>query len=263
MTSFAEWHLIQFTPDMRRREPRNIGVAATDGTAWHLRLFGVDEGTNGVDGRSLRKLQLTRDDYLRWVEYYSTLIGEGQIERIRQSQRRRPTEFRLVNGGESELKESLVEFTGRLYGELVDDAPTASESHARTLQLNVERVLTTAHVTASADVVIPGKWDSGAVDEIPFNYSYTNGRLHLMDRLQLHQTSLEQSKMLARDFNARAHAVIEAGSAGSFVAFYSQSVVDQLGTDSVLAPLWQVAHIVDVDDIHGAAEDLSGYIHAA
>lgn len=83
-----------------------------------------------------------------------------------------------------------------------------------------------------------------------------------MDRLQLGRTSIEQSKMVARDFNARARAVLDAGTANSFIAFYSGEVVDQIG-DSVLAPLWKVGHIVDVDQPpRRAADELLGYIYS-
>ena len=55
MAKLIEWHLIQYMPDMRRREPRNIGVAATDGEEWKVELFGVDSRTGLVNGRVLRR----------------------------------------------------------------------------------------------------------------------------------------------------------------------------------------------------------------
>lgn len=263
MASFAEWHLIQFTADLRRHEPRNVGVVATDGQQWQLRLFGVDPDSRTVDGRSLRRIRnLTKDDYARWVEYYHSMIMDGRVDRVLQSQRKHPTEFRLVNGGQSELRNSLSEFVSDLYDEMVRDDVQSSENHSKLLQSKVERVLTAADISPNPDVVIRGRWGD-RYDDIPFNYGYANGKLHLMDRVQLHQISEDQSKMIARDFNARAHAVMDAGTADSFVAFYSQSAVDELGGDSVLAPLWGVAKIVDVDDTRSAARDLRDILHVA
>ncbi len=83
MSSFAEWHLIQFTPDLRRREPLNIGVAATDGAEWQLRLFGVDSKSAQIDGRGVKKrFHLLKDDYSPWVTYFQTMVSEGRIEQI-------------------------------------------------------------------------------------------------------------------------------------------------------------------------------------
>lgn len=95
-----------------------------------------------------------------------------------------------------------------------------------------------------------------------FNYAYTNGQTHLMDRLQLHYPSVETSKMIARDFNARVTAARSAGAAQSFIAFYSGEAVDEMGTDSMLTPIFKVAELVDVDDIGSAAEDLLEAMHS-
>lgn len=46
----AMWHLIRYTADMRRKEPRNVGVAVSVGDAWSVKLFAVDEAGN-IDGR--------------------------------------------------------------------------------------------------------------------------------------------------------------------------------------------------------------------
>ncbi|GAB07612.1 hypothetical protein GII30_08900 [Gordonia amarae] len=114
------WHLIQYTADMRRREPRNVGVAATDGAGWVVRMLGV--GRSGViDAKALRRLNLAKSDYEPWVRYYADTLGEGGIERVMASQRRRPGEFRVIPGGDDELSGSLDECAGQLFAELVED----------------------------------------------------------------------------------------------------------------------------------------------
>lgn len=260
MATFAEWHLVQFTADMRRREPRNVGVAVTVGEEWRLRLFAVDPKTHAVDGRALRRMQLTKDDYAAWVEYYTLMMGDGGVDRIRRSQRMRPAEFRMIVGGQTELHTDLDSFIENLFGEMVQADKTSHDDPSKELRRRVEKVLDIADISPAPDFVVPGKWGDAA-DAIPFNYGYQNGQLHLMDRLQLHQGSIERSKMIARDFNARANAAMEADSAHSFIAFYSQSAVDDVNDSSILAPLWRVGHIVDVDHIGEAAEELRAHIY--
>ncbi|QAY17643.1 hypothetical protein SEA_MARTEENA_39 [Gordonia phage Marteena] len=260
MPEYAEWHLIQFTQDVRRREPRNVGLAVTDGKAWRVRMFATSPA-GSVNGRALRTLRLSKDDYAQWVSYYFELLGAGNIEQVRRSQQRRPTEFRVIPGGHAELRDNLSSFTDTLFRELVHDEQTvAPESPSRALEAKVEDVLRIAQIDPVPAPLVPAVWDGDIKDDVHFDYMFTNGKVHLMDRLQLSQTSTEQAKILARDFNARAHAVEKAGYANSFIAFYSQDVVDAIG-DSVLAPLWRVGEIIDVDDLENAAGGLRHYIY--
>ncbi|QTF82285.1 hypothetical protein SEA_ZIGGYZOO_41 [Gordonia phage ZiggyZoo] len=262
MAVYAEWHLIQYTPDMRRREPRNIGLAASDGESWQVRLLATHPRTGVVDWRALRSLHIAKEDYEQWVDYFRHMIMNGQIARIRRSQRHRPSEFRVIPGGRTEMHSPLTEFLDMMYGELVQPPKvTAAEGPARVLAGKVERVLRAAEIDPVPEPLVPAVWEGDTHDAVRFNYAFTNGQTHLMDRLQLSQPSLEQSKMLARDFNARAHAVEKAGYASSFIAFYSQEVVDQVG-DSVLAPLWRVGKIVDVDQTGSAAERIRDLIYS-
>ena len=124
------WYLVQYTPDMRRREPRNVGLVATDGAGWVVRMVGVDPpGTSGagtigvgtIQAGALRRLGLTKPDYEPWVRYYTETLGEGGIERVIASQRRRPTEFRVIAGGEEELRGSHGAHADSLFAELVAD----------------------------------------------------------------------------------------------------------------------------------------------
>lgn len=256
MTDFAEWHLIQFTADMRRREPRNIGVVATLGRDTAVRLFGVHSSSGEIDGHRLRRYRLTKDDYAPWVDYYMSAFGDGGIDRIKHSQRHRPTEFRLISGGYTEVSgQSASEFADHLFAELVDDDSSTREDYSKVLRYKVDTVLKAAEVSPEHEVTVDGTWGERH-DLIRFDYGLTVGDLYLMDRLQLHQSSLELSKMVARDFNARARAVTEAGTGSKFIAFYSNDVVVGHGTDAMLAPLWEMGHIIDVDQTRQAVQSL-------
>lgn len=82
---------------------------------WQLRLVGVDARSAEIDGRGLKRFQLLKDDYAPWVTYFRAMVGEGRIDQIQRSQRRRPTEFRLVTGGRSELHAPLTVFIDTLF----------------------------------------------------------------------------------------------------------------------------------------------------
>lgn len=252
----AAWHLIQFTADMRRREPRNIGVAVeVDGT-WAVKLFGAD-ATGTVDGRALRKYSLAKEAYESWVEYYRTMILSGRYEQVIRAQQRRPTEFRLLRGGYLQTTRSAYETAETLFAELVHRDEVVVEPHAKVLRRKVERVLSVAEIQPVQNVVVGAKWGdtNASSDDVEFDYSYTNGQVHLMHRLQLHHPSQDQAKVVARDFNARVNGARSAGAALSFIAFFSGQVVDEVG-DSVLTPAWRVAKTIDVDHPELAADEL-------
>jgi hypothetical protein len=220
------WHLIQFTPDMRRKEPRNIGIAVLAENQWALKLVAVDEAGR-VNGRALQKFNLTKDGYSAWVEYYTDRILAGQWERIVKSQQRRPSEFRLVPGGYSREIGSARDIATKLFAELVQRDEKSIEPRAKVLRERVEGTLRLAELDVQPDITVPALWGD-ARDDVSFDYTYTNGRRHLMNRVQLHQTSLDVSKGLAREFNARVTAARAAGSAESFIAFYSGEAVDDM-----------------------------------
>ncbi|GAF48824.1 hypothetical protein [Rhodococcus wratislaviensis] len=262
----AAWHLIQYTADLRRKEPRNVGVVAQVDGEWAIRMFAVDGEDQSVNGHRLRTLRLTKDGYENWVRYYHRLTESGSWDEILRHQARRPSEFTVRKGGFVSTQQSASDLVQRLYNELVETADH-SVSRAKLLQAQVESVLTIAEIAPAVEVAVPARWDRGTQaeqdDSVPFNYAYTNGQQHLMDRLQLHQNSVSMSTMIARDFNARVTAASAARTAESFIAFYSGEAIDEMGSDAMLTPIFKVAHIVDVDDPEAAADSLLGLMHPA
>ncbi|PKV81044.1 hypothetical protein ATK86_5490 [Nocardia fluminea] len=264
----AGWHLIQFTTNSRRKEPRNIGVAAEVRGQWVLKLFAVDD-SGQIDGRALRRFGLTKDSYADWVEYYTHMLTvEGNPDQVIRSQQRRPGEFRLIPGGHTTSDATAVEFADQLFRELVvTDEPTASEPWARLLKQRVETVLRVAQVEPQPDVEVFASWGddpaAGDLDAVKFDYQVNGDRTHLMDRLQLHRVNVDTSKSIAREFNARVTAARAAGAASSFIAFYSGEAVDAMSSDSMLTPVFKVAKIVDVDNTRQAVEDIHRFLRSA
>lgn len=263
----TEWHLIQFTSDLKRKEPRNIGVVAGSDGQWELRLVGADYSGSVTTGA--RRFGLPKSAYAPWVAYYTRMVRAGRIADVLVSQRHRPTEFRLVSGGVIMGQQEVSDVVDSLFGELVDtEAKKPAEDRAKVLRRNVEKALELANIVPIPEVEVHARWGIGDDeaseydDDVRFDYSYTNGQVHLMDRLQLHQPSVEQARILARDFNARVSGVRATGVAQSFVAFYSGAALDGLG-DAVLAPVWRVAHSIDVDRPGRAAGELSSIMQPA
>ncbi|BBE47430.1 MULTISPECIES: hypothetical protein [Rhodococcus] len=258
----ATWHLIQYTADLRKKEPRNIGVITEVADSWAIKLFAVDD-QGEVNGRVLRRFQLSKDGYRNWVDYYRRLILAGALDTVAHNQSRRPTEFSLVQGGYINTYQSAEDLAQRLYGELVSDEGTQSEPRAKVLLRSVETTLSIAGISPIPDVSVPASWGGGVAgkdDDVSFDYSFDNGQAHLMDRLQLHQPSVSTAQMVARDFNARVSAVRAANAGKSFVAFYSGEAVEDMGTDAILTPIFKVAHMIDVDEIETAASTLQEII---
>lgn len=254
----AAWHLIQYTADSRKKEPRNIGVVTQVGESWAIKMFGVDDD-GAVNGRVLRRFQLSKDGYQNWVEYYRRLVLGGAWGKVTDHQSRRPTEFCAVQGGYIKTYQSAQELAQLLYTDLVSDESSMPESHAKILQRRVETTLSIAGVAPTPDVAVPASWGGSAVsqdDSVSFDYSFLNGQPHLMDRLQLHQPSISNAHMVARDFNARVSAAKAAKVAERFVAFYSGQAVEDMGTDAMLTPIFKVAYMVDVDNAEDAANEL-------
>lgn len=262
--SDTAWHLIQYTRDPRRKEPRNIGIAVEQSGTWALRLIGLS-GLRYVGGTELRQFGLSRDPFEEWADYYVDQIISGRMDRVIDAQRRRPTSFRVVSGGYISTTEALDAVADRLFRELVDVKERKSEDHGKVLRTKVESVFSRAALTPQVDVHVPAQWRSTGVedapdDDVPFDYAYRNGQLHLMDRLQLHQSNVEHARMIARDFHSRVLGARAAGASQSFIAFYSGSALTAIG-DGVLIPAWKVARAIDVDDPTDAVQQLAAIFH--
>lgn len=255
----AMWHLIQYIPNMRRKEPRNIGVAARVEGRWLLKLHAVDQ-YGRINGRALRSYGLSKDGYEAWVRYLRARILSGELDSLFRAQRKHPAEFRIVPGGYTEIVGSPDELIAQLYADLVAREAAVSEPWTKLLRNRVERALTMAEILPEPEIDVPARWgddpQTDSQDVVRFNYRYVNGQTHLMDRLQLHQNSVAHAKMVANDFYARANAARAAGSAQHFIAFYSGEAVEEMNSSAMLTPMFKIATTVDVDSVSDAADRL-------
>lgn len=97
MSSAARYLIAQYTPDLFRREPRNVGVLVDKGGNVAARFFG-EVMPGEVDGRKLRGFDYP-DVYRQWVEYWRDQLNRGQdgIMSVIHASR---DHYRIVEGGE-------------------------------------------------------------------------------------------------------------------------------------------------------------------
>ncbi|GAA2085171.1 hypothetical protein IDH50_06835 [Aeromicrobium tamlense] len=252
----ASWFLIQFTADLARREPRNVGVVLETPQGWLTRF--VAHGPDGVDGRRLRRFRLPKNAYEEWVGYFHRNIDGGTWDRVLETSKVR--NFRALRGGEIyEDRDWNVELD-RLFGEMVE---TRDEESSEGLKNRVKRILTAADVTSEEDYAVEVDYGDDHRSEVSWDFAYRNGSLWLMEGLRLGGAL---ARTQAEAFYGRAKGTEKAMSAGGglpkFVCFLDGVVgLSDDVADRILAPIDAVAHAVDVDDEERAIEEVAAMFH--
>lgn len=176
----ARWLVAKYIPDLRRREPRNIGVIAGIGTNVQSRFLGQrPDGT--VDGRRT-KWAGSVAVYKAWIEYWrehardlsrvddllSHAVDDNYV-----------LEFggERIAGGADEIDVRTLAET--LYINLVEDLPQRDSLTIAELSETVIKRLGIEHRVKRSERI-----DLNA-DSISFDYRYDNGRVNLMQRINL------------------------------------------------------------------------------
>lgn len=253
----ATWYLVQYTHDLNRREPRNVGVLLHAPGGWLSKFLG-ETSTGDIRGTAIRHLHGSVEVYRSWVEYFRRKVASddwASIDRI-QGGRQRNYAARLggtiLDPGGHTWHQTLE----RLYQDMVGAEPAPPVRGGRTSHLldATERVLAESGITPERSVRVPALFDKGGqITHVPFRYSYVNGQVHLMDLVQSHVTP-EQAGADARELRARVDATRRAKSANSFVVFYASSLLREDYADQVLLPIEDESHTVDVDNENEAID---------
>jgi hypothetical protein len=252
----ADWYLIQFTANMKRREPRNVGVALRSPQGWLARFFGVENGH--VDGRRLRPLSVSADAYAAWVDHYTRHLNNDGWERVLRDRKER--NFAVVPGGTIyETRATWATELDRLYSELVDDDTSSRTLAERESSLEIaSRVLRVANIAAERDVQVEADFGERKTD-VRWDFAHQNGSLHLMNSLRL---TGRNPAILTESFYARAKAVGAARpKLTKFVCFYD-GLENQTNVDRVLAPIEAVATTVDLSNFEEAVETVQRHVHS-
>ena len=178
----AEWLVAKYVPDLRRQEPKNIGILLRTGDSYLLRFLG-ERDAGRVDGRSVRSLVGSVDNYKAWIDYWR-YVAEGANEPEAISGKRRGDDsYFLEYGGQRLLgntEESSEDLLDNLYSILVEEMPEPDTLNVRQLS---ERVLD--RVGIRDQVTEKYRLPVSVTDSALFDYRYENGSVSLMKRVTL------------------------------------------------------------------------------
>lgn len=245
----ANWYLIQYTHDLRRHEPRNVGVAVHGSDSWHFRFAGEDE-KGIIHGKKLRARNLDRELFESWVKFYKRQAADGRWADVLNEQGRIGGNFRIAPGGIRLLDDDPWHTVAdSLFHELVG-GETEGNGHP-SLKETVRTLLAQAAIVPEEGIQLDGRWsDTSRPVQIPFEFGYQNGRYHAME-------PISHSRKSVTDLKARIDAVNRAGKKPNFVVFYSSEMSGERSlSDDFLMPIEEDAFSVDVDDQARAVSDL-------
>lgn len=248
------WYVVKYMEDLKRREPRNVGVALLGPEGWDLRFFA--EGEPGeVDGRAARRLQLKKPVYEAWVDYYRRSLtnegGSGPEVVLKEQTRRRRNFFLELGGRVLEVESSWPNELDTLYRSMVSDPTLKASEDGFDLKHAVDEVFRQAGINPQRSVELAAPYRSGGASApIKFDYQYVNGQTHLMDAVSL---ASPNALALAQSFESRTAAIRNAHLANHFVAFVSTAHAKH-SLDDVMPPLEAVADVVDVDSEDAASK---------
>jgi len=178
-----KWFVAKYIPDMRRREPINVGVVVDLGGPRLYRFLG-QRHDGSIDGRRLRWAG-SSDNYRAWLNYWVASLQSGeQLDRlcvahhIDSNYYLEPAGERLA--GPEVDGETLLD---DLYSALVEESPDRDT-------LSIARLSDDALSSAGIRELVRTDFryrveTEGVEDDVAFDYRYDNGAINLMQRVPL------------------------------------------------------------------------------
>jgi hypothetical protein len=184
----AEWLVAKYIPNLRRREPENIGVILYSQGRMLSRFLG-ERADGRIDGRRLRFVAAPVPNYKAWIAYWRDAIQRSSEAPDLRSLISQPSDenYYLEYGGAtivgdaSSTPESTLDW---LYGTLVEDQPDPDTLDVAKLSEAVLNRLDVAQ-KVERDYRFPVPLSTGVEDSIIFDYRYVNSAVHLMQRVTL------------------------------------------------------------------------------
>lgn len=259
-----QWYVAKYVPDIRRGEPRNIGVLVLDreGRA-AARFYGERDG-RPIDGRTTRGVVNSVEVYRRWVAHWRSLLAGGEPALRAGGERRVDDNYYLEPGGQILLASSgredstLYDLLDELYTSIVDDIPdAANEDVGRLSERVIGKLPSSIAAHVMRETVVTVRRDD-VVDELWFDYRYDNGAAHLMQRVGLtygDQRSWDRVHAAAWSFDRVRKAEDQEVRDARCIALVKPRERDQ-ALVSQLRSLEQLADVVDVTKQDEAAARL-------
>ncbi len=182
----AEWLVVKYIPDLRRREPINVGVILSVDGQFMFRFLG-QRPDGEINGRRIKWAGSVRN-YKAWVAYWKKTLaasnGGGLAELLAPVP---DANYSVEYAGERLLGTSDLDppsFLDKLFSILV-------EAEAERTNLTVEQLSESLfNQVGIAERVQRGASfevarSTGIVDSLYFDYRYDNGAVNLMQRVAL------------------------------------------------------------------------------
>lgn len=210
------WLVAKYMDDLRRREPRNVGVLLfTDETVLDRFLGARDDGT--IDGRRTSLTGAPLENYKAWVAYWrhAAKAAPANPQALLELARGDANYF-LEEGGEQLVGvDSPADLLAELYDMLVGDGDTEKP---QTVHAAAERLIYHLNLTDRVQRgVTVQRRVPGALDVLHFDYRYDNGRPHFMEAVSMgrgdrawnvvHQTIYQFEKLREADNLTNPHGI--------------------------------------------------------
>jgi hypothetical protein len=258
----ATWYLVRYMPDLQRREPRNVGVVLRTGDGLWLSKFIGEKDDGNIDGRHLRRYDISSEVYKTWVRYFRRKAADDSWPDVQRMQSARIRNYFTEQGGQYlgriSSSQSLLD---DLYSRLVEEEtlpalPSSVKPLSPTdyLVSRVDEVLARAGVQPQRDVEVEARYGD-KTDTVPFRYSYKNGQVHLMDLVTTRKNAQEAAKD-SRELRARVQGVRDAGNIKSFVAFYDRDFIPHDELEHILRPIEGLSLTVDINQKTDATQSI-------
>lgn len=221
----ARWYIAKYMDDLRRREPKNVGVLLFTDRGVQARFRG-DTGDK-IDGRLVRGTFGSLTNYKAWVAYWKAVAAENKVADL--LKRRAADNYFVELGGERVWGNESVEpqvFADQLFHELVDDKPDLAIELDAThpVKRAFARLKITDKVKENPAPII-AEINRGVRDSLYFDYRYDNGITALMREVyvpkdagniralrdKLHSTAWTFEQALKVDARARMVALLSWG----------------------------------------------------
>jgi hypothetical protein len=245
-------------PDLRRREPKNVGVVLRVGDLCLSRFMG-ERGEGRIDGRHVHGFVSSLQNFKAWVAYWRQTADSEDLVAL--TRHRADDNYFLecagkrMLGSEHTVPQDMLDY---LYSVLVEDRPEPDTLNVRQLS---ERVLDRAGIRNQ--VTEKYRLPVSVTDSALFDNKYEGGSVSLMKRVTLtydDERSWASAHAAAWDFEKAAFAIRDGG--GNLIALIKtwssdSELKQQLGLLDDLS-----SAVIDVGQEQEAAAQLTEVIHS-
>lgn len=258
-----QWLVAKYIPDMRRREPANVGVILIEPSGVARGRFRAVRHDGTFDGRSAR-FAASADNYRAHLRYWEHLIERGfAAGSVAEATRPIGDESYFLELGGERLSASLdpsdpVVLLDQLYATLVEETPENENLGVSELSETVIRQLALPDGALHRNYRIDGHIGE-ARDPLVFDYRFDNGAVHLMRNVPLSfsdQRSWDAVHAAVYTFRGAEALPVVPGKQQRYISFVKPRSQDTELAEQ-LAVLRNQTSLLDVSDPDQAKDELA------